>query len=521
MARKAWIAIALVVWLSVLAFHGVSVSALPNHVVAGGVLGPGGDVSSGPGNAANAAGMVFYSTSQPSYTVLVGADSYTPATGTVPALFGKDVGATWNWADGDVMVAVIETVRGVNGWNAVNSTSSIDAILRVGATVQDVGNGTLETFPTITASGSTNYVFTQWPRLADANGNIVSYSLYRTPGPASPIATVPTAASMNYNDTGLAGGSYCYTVQVNYRRDLTGGVYGTTGRSERACRTISGGAGNTPPTAAITAPVTGACGTGGQGLTIRWTMSDAETAVGSLRVWLNYTMGTTPNPIAGVQDRTGFSSPASYSWTTPMLDSNVGIVLTVMDTLGLKATSTVAAVKIDSTAPTIVSTQPAGSATGVATNAAVVITFREAMNTTATEAAISFSPTVTGLTFAWSSGDTVVTVGHAAFAANTPYTLTVATGAKDACSPGLGLATAYTATFTTGASSTGGTGPGGIDPLWIIIAIIIVVVVIVALLVMRRRKPSAAPPAQARSEPDAPMEESSPPEESLAPSAGR
>ena len=387
--------------------------------------------------------------------------------------------------------------------------------------MQDVGNGTLETFPTITAAGSTNYVFTSWPRLADANGNIVSYSLYRTPGPGTPIATVPSAATMNHNDTGLAAGSYCYTVQVNYRRDLTGGVYGTTGRSERACRTLTGGAGNTPPTAAITAPVTGDCATGGSALAIRWTMSDAETAVGSLRVWLNYTVGATVNPIASVQDRTGLSSPASTSWTTPMLNTNVGIVLTVMDTGGLKATSTVAGVRIDSTAPTIASTQPAGSATGVATNAAVVITFSEAMNTTATQAAISFSPAVTGLTFAWSSGDTVLTVGHAAFAANTAYTLTVATGAKDACSPGLGLATAYTATFTTGASTTGGPGPGGIDPLWIIIAIIIVAVVIAALLVMRRRKPSAAPPAEARSEPDAPMDESSPPEESLAPSAGR
>ena len=358
MARKAWIAIALVVWLSVLAFHGVSVSALPNHVVAGGVYGPGGDVSSGPGNAANAAGMVFYSTNQPGYSVLVGADSYTPANGTVQALFGKDVGAAWNWAAGDTMVAVIETVRGVNGWNTVNSTSSIDAILSVGATVQDVGNGALETFPTITAAGSTTYVFTSWPRLIDANGNIVSYSLYRTPGPGSPITTVSQAATMSYNDTGLAAGTYCYTVQVNYRRDLTTGIYGTTGRSERSCRTLSGVAGNTPPTAAITAPVAGDCATGNNPLPIRWTMSDAETATASLRVWLNYTVSATVNPIAGVQDRTGFSSPATYSWTTPTLNTNVNIVLTVMDGGGLKATVTSPSVMIDSTAPTGSMTAP-------------------------------------------------------------------------------------------------------------------------------------------------------------------
>src|SRR2546428_693942 len=415
MARKAWIAIALVVWLIVLAFRGVSVSALPNHVVAGGVLGPGGDISPGAGNAANAAGMVFYSTSQPSYTLLTGADSYTPASGTQPALWAKDVGASWNWAAGDVMVAVVETVRGVNGWTSVNSTTSIDGILMAGATVQDVGNGTLETFPTITAVGSTTYVFSSWPRLADANGNIVSYSLYRTPGPGSPITTAPQAATMSYNDTGLAAGTYCYTVQVNYRRDLTTGIYGTTGRSERACRTLSGVAANTPPTAALTAP--GVC------------------------------------------------------------------------------------------------------ATGTAFDAAVVITFIEAMNRTATQGAISCSPAVTGLTFAWSVGDTVVTVGHAALAANTQYTLTVSTAAKDACSPGTPIASAYTATFKTAPASGSTNGPLPIDPLWIIIAIIVVALVIVGLLLMRRRKPTPAPGVGMPSEspPEAPMDESSPPDESLAP----
>src|SRR5437773_335571 len=140
MVRKAWKAIALVVWLLVLTFGGIAVSALPNHVVSGGVFGPGGDMSSGAANPANAAGMVFYSTTQPSYSVLTGADSYTPASGTEPALFGKDVGASWTWTAGDELVAVVETVRGVNGWAGVNSTTGIDALLQTGATVQDIGN---------------------------------------------------------------------------------------------------------------------------------------------------------------------------------------------------------------------------------------------------------------------------------------------------------------------------------------------------------------------------------------------
>src|SRR2546428_8246528 len=239
MTRRGWIAIALVVWVIVVALRGVSVSALPNHVVAGGVFGVGGSVSQGPANPASAAGLVVYSTNEVGSTPLTGTDSYTPADGTNPALFARDIGAQWNWVDGDEIVAVVETVRGMNGWTGKNSTTSIDDILRTGASVQDVGDGTLEEFPTVGLSGTGSSVISTWSKLADGNGNIVSYSLYRTPGPGSPIATVPTATTMTYTDTGLADGRYCYTVQVNYRRDLAGAVYGTTGRSEERCRTVS------------------------------------------------------------------------------------------------------------------------------------------------------------------------------------------------------------------------------------------------------------------------------------------
>jgi len=520
MMRKAWMAIALVVWLMVLTFNGIAVSALPNHVVAGGVFGPGGDMSSGPANPANAAGMVFYSTSQPSYSVLTGADSYTPASGTEPALFGKDVGATWNWAAGDEMVAVIETTRGVNGWNSANSTTSIDALLQTGATVQDIGNAELEAFPTVTLIAGASNVLASWLRLTDANGNIVSYSLYRTPGAGTPIATVPTGPTMTHNDIGLAPGQYCYTVQVNYRRDLSSAVYGTTGRSERVCRTLTGSGGNTPPTAAVTAPTAGVCATGGSTLTIGWTMSDAETAVMSLRVWLNYTVGATVTPIAGVQGMSGLSSPASYAWTTPMINNaNVMISLVVADGAGATATSTSPSFTIDSTAPTATMTQPAVGATSVALDGTVVISFSEAMARTATQGAISFTPAVTGLTFTWSVGDTVLTVGHAAFAASTQYTLTVSTAARDACNPGLDLASAYTASFNTAATTGQPPPPLGIDPLWILMAIIVVVLVVVGLLLMRRRKPAPAPAPE--TPPEAPpaesYEESSPPEEGAGP----
>jgi hypothetical protein len=244
-------------------------------------------------------------------------------------------------------------------------------------------------------------------------------------------------------------------------------------------------------------------------------MSDAETAVTSLRVWLNYTVGSTPAPIAAMQGVSGLSSPASYAWTTPAIsNTNVAISLVVADGAGATATATSASFTIDSIAPTATMTTPVAGATSVATASSVVITFSEAMDRTATEGAISFTPAVTGLTFTWSVGDTVLTVGHPAFAASTQYTLTVSTAAKDACNPGMPLANAYTASFTT-ASTTGPPGGTlGIDPLWILMLIIVVVLIVIGLLMMRRRRPAKvvvvetppeAPPAE-------PYESSNPPE---------
>ena len=109
MEIKRCLAIWLAMWLVIAAFVGMTASALPNHIVAGGVFGPGGDKSAAATNPANSAGMVFYSTSQPSYTLINGADSFTPADGIDPAIFGVDVGVSWDWLDGDEMVTVFET----------------------------------------------------------------------------------------------------------------------------------------------------------------------------------------------------------------------------------------------------------------------------------------------------------------------------------------------------------------------------------------------------------------------------
>src|SRR3990170_1934930 len=203
MAKK-HVAIALAVWMSWAGFLALPAGALPTHVVAGGVYPTG----AGAGNPANAADLWFYSTSQPAFPTLNPADSYTPADATNPACIGKDVGASGNWNDGDTVMVVAETRRGVSGWTSANQTASLQGTLRVGGTVQDIGNLTMAAYPTLTTTTGTDWINVAWTGLADTN--IVSYYVYRTPGPMTPVATVNQGGSLAFNNTPLSAGNYCY-----------------------------------------------------------------------------------------------------------------------------------------------------------------------------------------------------------------------------------------------------------------------------------------------------------------------
>ncbi|HKZ63031.1 MAG TPA: Ig-like domain-containing protein [Thermoplasmata archaeon] len=250
MARK-YVATALAVWLIWAAFGGWSANALPDKVVAGGVLGPGGSVSSSMdpvnGNPANFGDAVYYSTTNASYALLVGADSYTPADDVVEARVVRNVGASgaWDWDNVNFaanVVVIVETIRGVNLWANVNYTTSLDATMDASG-IQDLGDGELEALPPLTLTPAGSDVAVSWTRLTDANGNVVSYEVYHNTAPAPPwtsIARVTQGPTPSYNHAGLASGRHCYTLGVNYRRDPAGGVYTTTGRSEPVCATVTG-----------------------------------------------------------------------------------------------------------------------------------------------------------------------------------------------------------------------------------------------------------------------------------------
>jgi len=205
----------------------------------------------------------------------------------------------------------------------------------------------------------------------------------------------------------------------------------------------------------------GACVTGGSALDIPWFMLDPETAAGSLMVTLRST-GATTMTIAGPSS--GWTSPFGYSWTTPgAINGNVQVLIEVADVPGDTDQDTSASVEIDSTAPTVSPFTPADATPDVPTDVIVRMTFSEAMDRAATQGAILILPATPGTTaYVWSAGDTVLDI-TAPFQATTTYTVSVSTNARDACSPGLTLATSRSQQFTTGAGPKVPNAPTGLS----------------------------------------------------------
>jgi hypothetical protein len=192
---------------------------------------------------------------------------------------------------------------------------------------------------------------------------------------------------------------------------------------------------------------------------LQWTTTDTEDPASALRVWANYsaTGGAPFSPIAGLQGVPGDTT--TFSWTVPSDDTVAArIEFTAVDTFGAQTVQLSPAFTIDSVAPMVTGTVPIDSQSGVPTNANAVLTFSEAMDPTATEAAISFSP-ATALLFNWNT-PSEATISHATdFLPLTMYTVTVGASARDLSDPGNALASAFVLTFTT--SST----PDTTDPV--------------------------------------------------------
>lgn len=114
----------------------------------------------------------------------------------------------------------------------------------------------------------------------------------------------------------------------------------------------------------------------------------------------------------------------------------------------------------DTTAPSVVSTTPADNAINIAATASVIINFSETMNISSVEGVVVFSPAVTGASYAWTNGDSTLTISHDSFVSDgTEYTVTIGTGAEDLS--GNALATVYEFSFTVTDSS----APGDVEDL--------------------------------------------------------
>jgi hypothetical protein len=174
------------------------------------------------------------------------------------------------------------------------------------------------------------------------------------------------------------------------------------------------------------------------------------------------------NPVAGTVSYAAGARSAIFTPTTPATlvagtTYNATITTAAKDLSGNAlagnfAWSFTTGSTIDTSPPTIVSTNPANSATGICTNKSVNVTFSEAMdpstiNTATFSVATSAAPgtPLAGVVTYNVLSNVATFTTTSTLTANTSYVATITTGAKDLA--GNALSTAATTTFTTNSST--------------------------------------------------------------------
>jgi len=202
---------------------------------------------------------------------------------------------------------------------------------------------------------------------------------------------------------------------------------------------------NPPPTVVVDVPLGGEVWTGGTTHPISWTITDNSPS--GRTVYANYTSS------AGNGVITTGTDIAIHSWVLPAINANdVVVVVTVLDPEGATGTDSSLPFRVDSAAPTVTLNSPTNGASNVRTDASIVITFSEAMDTASLAGAtVALNPSVT-LSQGWTVTDTVLTLTHTAnFADSTTYTLTISNAATDVSDTGNALSP-FTLVFTTGST---------------------------------------------------------------------
>jgi hypothetical protein len=182
----------------------------------------------------------------------------------------------------------------------------------------------------------------------------------------------------------------------------------------------------------------------------------------------------TPLTFTLKQGTASISGAVTYVGKTAVFNPNINLlastIYTAMVTTGVKdlAGNALAVTKTwsfttgttaDNTLPTVSSTLPADTATGIVVNANITATFSEAMDpSTVTAATFTLKQGTTPISGAVSNAGTTATFNpNSNLAANTTYTATVTTGVKDLA--GNALAVTKTWSFTTGTTVAAGPKP--------------------------------------------------------------
>ena len=216
-----------------------------------------------------------------------------------------------------------------------------------------------------------------------------------------------------------------------------GGSGGSTG----------GGTDTTAPTVSSTGPADSTTGVSLDAL-ITATFSEAMDVS-----TITATTFTLNPPVTGVVSYDTATNTATFTPSGNLAESTT---YTAMITQGVKdsAGNSMAADYIwsfttaDTTAPTVLSTDPADTATGVSLDALITATFREAMDvSTITATTFTLNPPVAGTVSYDAASNTATFTPSSNLAASTTHTATITQGVKD--SAGNNMAADFTWSFTT------------------------------------------------------------------------
>ncbi|MFQ6128361.1 MAG: Ig-like domain-containing protein [Thermoplasmata archaeon] len=161
------------------------------------------------------------------------------------------------------------------------------------------------------------------------------------------------------------------------------------------------------------------------------------------------------------------------------------VTLNVADAAGLSDTDTMIVSIVDSTPPEVIVVSPLDSATDISTKTDYVIVFSEAMDTAATQQAISIEG-VNIESYDWSNDNTKLTLTLSGLKEGEEYTVAISGDATDVAGNAL---TAQTFTFTT--MEVPSPPFFSLEQDWLWIVIIIVLIVIIVILVLMKTRPLA------------------------------